>query len=133
VRVLMLSGHEESLFAERAVAAGAMGYIMKDEPFQVLLEAVHSVRDGKVWLSEEIREQLVPPARRVVGSALQVEIVRALQQGRRSTAELTSSTDASAFQVQVALQTLQEQLGVSSRAGLILWLDSGGEVVAPEG
>ena len=127
--VLMLSGHEESLFAERAMAAGALGYVMKDEPFQVLLEAVHRVREGKVWLSDEMREQLVPPTPRLAGTALQVRLARALRAGHRTTADLASASDANGLQAELALQALQERLGVSSRASLFLWLDTGGEVV----
>lgn len=132
VRVLMLSGHEESLFAERAVAAGALGYIMKDEPFATLLEAVKAVRQGRVWLSADIRDQLVPRVRSIDGNAIQARIVEAIASGARSTQELSTRCDTSALQVELALQMLQERLGVSSRAGLVLWVDSGGRVDLPE-
>src|SRR3954447_21806241 len=46
LRVLILSMHDESLYAERALRAGARGYIMKQEAPQALLEAVRKVLRG---------------------------------------------------------------------------------------
>ena len=47
VPVLVLSMHDENIYAERALRAGARGYIMKTEGEQHLLEAVHQVLDGR--------------------------------------------------------------------------------------
>jgi DNA-binding NarL/FixJ family response regulator len=60
VPVLMLSGHDESLFAERALTAGTSGYLMKDEAVDVLFEAIRRVLDGRIWLSEGVWTQLLP-------------------------------------------------------------------------
>lgn len=52
--VLLLSAHDESLFAERALEAGASGYVMKDEAVDRLLDAIAAALQGRVWLSEEM-------------------------------------------------------------------------------
>jgi DNA-binding NarL/FixJ family response regulator len=57
--VLVLSMHEEALYAERVLAAGARGYITKHENSQTLLQAMQHVLNGKVYLSEQMTETLL--------------------------------------------------------------------------
>jgi DNA-binding NarL/FixJ family response regulator len=52
--VLILSQHDETLYAERALRAGAMGYIMKQESPDRVIEAMRTVLDGKVWVSPKL-------------------------------------------------------------------------------
>jgi DNA-binding NarL/FixJ family response regulator len=54
VPVLVLSMHDESLYAERALRAGAMGYITKSQEAAQVLLAVRSVLSGKIYLSDEM-------------------------------------------------------------------------------
>jgi DNA-binding NarL/FixJ family response regulator len=54
VPVLVLSMHDESLYAERALQAGAMGYITKSEEAAEVILAVRSVLAGKIYLSQEM-------------------------------------------------------------------------------
>ena len=49
--VLVLSVHDESIYAERALRAGARGYIMKEELTEKVVEAIHCVLNGKIYLS----------------------------------------------------------------------------------
>ena len=59
VRVLVWSMHAESLYAERALRAGALGYVNKDQATGTIVEAIRRVREGKVWLSEAAAERLL--------------------------------------------------------------------------
>jgi DNA-binding NarL/FixJ family response regulator len=59
VRVLVLSGHDEKLYAERALKAGALGYIMKDRAATELLAAVRHVATGKSYVSVETAERIL--------------------------------------------------------------------------
>jgi DNA-binding NarL/FixJ family response regulator len=52
--VIVLSMHDESLYAERAFRAGARGYVMKREATQKILEAIRRVLSGKPFLSEKV-------------------------------------------------------------------------------
>jgi DNA-binding NarL/FixJ family response regulator len=54
--VLVLSMHDESLYAERALLAGAKGYIMKRETTRKVVEALRRVLEGKFYISEAISE-----------------------------------------------------------------------------
>lgn len=58
VKLLALSMHEEALFAERALAAGADGYLMKQEGTQNILTAVERILAGERYLSASLRERL---------------------------------------------------------------------------
>jgi len=59
VRVLVSSPHESSLYAERALKAGAMAYVCKSESIERTLEALHRVRRGKIYLSERLSDRLL--------------------------------------------------------------------------
>jgi DNA-binding NarL/FixJ family response regulator len=64
--VLVLSMHDESLYAERALRAGAKGYIMKEEAPERLLAAIERVLDGEIYLSDAMASRVV--AQFVTGS-----------------------------------------------------------------
>lgn len=57
--VLVLSMHEESIFAEHALHAGAKGYITKQEPAPKILAAIRKVLAGGIYLSDEASERIV--------------------------------------------------------------------------
>ena len=54
VAVLVVSMHDEALYAERALRAGARGYIMKTEGGEKLIEAVRQVLQGKTYVSQNM-------------------------------------------------------------------------------
>ncbi|HYE95970.1 MAG TPA: response regulator transcription factor [Rubricoccaceae bacterium] len=58
VPVLIMSGHEEALYAERALRAGARGYLMKADAVGCLHDAMRCVLNGEVFVSERMRAQL---------------------------------------------------------------------------
>ena len=58
IRVLVLSGMSESLFAQQALDAGANGYLMKDHAPDALHEALATVKNGGIWVSPEMRQKL---------------------------------------------------------------------------
>jgi DNA-binding NarL/FixJ family response regulator len=62
--VLILSMHDEGLYAERALRAGARGYIMKQESPPILLAAIRKVLKGEVYVSDNLSATLL---RRMVG------------------------------------------------------------------
>jgi DNA-binding NarL/FixJ family response regulator len=57
--VLVISMHDESLYAERALRAGARGYVMKQEGGKKLMEAIRQVLAGKIYLSEKMSTKLL--------------------------------------------------------------------------
>ncbi len=59
LKILVYSMHEESMFAERALHAGALGYINKCEPAENLMQAIRQVLDGQIYLSAAMTDQLL--------------------------------------------------------------------------
>ncbi|REL33206.1 DNA-binding response regulator [Rhodohalobacter sp. SW132] len=59
LKILMVSRHDEELYAERAIRAGAKGYLMKLEAGEVLVSAVRQVMNGSIYLSDKIGSQLI--------------------------------------------------------------------------
>jgi DNA-binding NarL/FixJ family response regulator len=57
--VLVISMHDESLYAERALRAGAMGYVMKHEPAKTMKAAIRKVLGGDLHLSEKMASAMV--------------------------------------------------------------------------
>lgn len=54
-----MSMHDEATHAEKALRAGAQGYIMKEDADEVLVEALRTVLDGKLYVSDGISEKLL--------------------------------------------------------------------------
>jgi DNA-binding NarL/FixJ family response regulator len=59
IPLLVLSMHDESLYAERALRAGASGYIMKAEATEAVLGAIRQVLNGDIHLSEKMSSKLM--------------------------------------------------------------------------
>lgn len=57
--VLILSMHDESLYAERALRAGANGYIMKQEATDKVLTAIRHILGGDIYLSERLTKRML--------------------------------------------------------------------------
>lgn len=57
--VLVLSMHDETLFAERALRAGARGYVMKREALNSFIDAVRTVLRGEIFISENMSKRMV--------------------------------------------------------------------------
>jgi len=59
IKTLVLSMHEENLYAERAIKAGAKGYIMKNDLTDNIVKAIRSILSGNLYLSETITSKLI--------------------------------------------------------------------------
>lgn len=104
-RVLVWSMYKENLYAERALRAGASGYLHKGQATRQLLEAIRAVLAGKVYVSEELANDLL---RRVIdGKSVQ-----------RSPIDLLSNRELEAFELMGQGQTTEkiaELMSVSSK------------------
>lgn len=59
LRVLVFTMHEEAIYAERAIRAGAKGYITKDEPSENILAAIRRVLSGQIHLSQDAASRIL--------------------------------------------------------------------------
>src|SRR5215467_3330371 len=137
VGLIVLSMHDETLYAERALRAGARGYVMKREASKSVLTSIRRVLEGGVYLSEKIINRLIQgpgvscqapvtsPVERL--SDRELEIFRLLGQGR-STAQIAADLNIGLKTVQTHYARAKEKLGVISFTELvraaIRWEDS---------
>jgi DNA-binding NarL/FixJ family response regulator len=64
VKMLVLSVHDDALYAERVLQAGGMGYLRKDEAPERLIEAIRRVLGGKIYLSRPMVDRVLERAAR---------------------------------------------------------------------
>jgi two-component system invasion response regulator UvrY len=122
-RVLVFSIHDETVFIERALEAGARGYISKSSAAEVLVEAVERVVRGEVYLGPGIAERLAAVHRAGTDNPLaalsprEFDIFRLLAEGRtvNEIAELLSLSAKTVANYNTQIRT---KLNVSSAAEL---------------
>ena len=59
LKILVSSMHDENLYAERAIRAGAKGYITKETAIDCMVDALHKVRSGSIYLSQAMTDRLL--------------------------------------------------------------------------
>lgn len=59
IRVVIYSMYDDAVYAERALRSGALGYVMKTEPTQLVLEAIRTVAEGHVFLSRRMASRIL--------------------------------------------------------------------------
>jgi DNA-binding NarL/FixJ family response regulator len=59
MKLIVLSMHDELLFAERALRAGAVGYVSKDEVSRTIVQALREVMAGKIYLSQRMTQRMM--------------------------------------------------------------------------
>ena len=59
ILILIISMHDEVVYAKRALKAGARGYVMKQEAASVMLDAIKTVLSGKIYVSAAMRDRLL--------------------------------------------------------------------------
>ena len=64
ILMLVASMHDEALYAERVLAAGARGYVNKQEAQDKIIKAIRQVLSGKVYLSERMTDRMLSGSRR---------------------------------------------------------------------
>lgn len=128
--VLVLSGRDETLFAERALLAGASGYLMKEEAVGVLLDAIDTAIAGGVWVSPAMSERLLPEGLRPLRDPSEIvdpwsqSLIGELVHGNRTVAGISRALGANHMSVERGLDVLMEKLGLLSRAGLYLYVQA---------
>jgi DNA-binding NarL/FixJ family response regulator len=130
VAAIVLSMHDESLYAERALRAGARGYVMKRETTKKILAAIRRVLQGDVYISEDvaaaIAEKLVGARARTTDnrspvatlSDRELEVFRLLGQGR-GTPQIAESLGLSLKTVQAYCARIKDKLGLSNATELL--------------
>jgi DNA-binding NarL/FixJ family response regulator len=136
--VLVVSMHDESLYAERALRAGAMGYVMKHEPAKTVKAAIKKVLGGDLYLSEKMASSVInrfmrgepetPKSSVETLSDRELEVFRMLGQGKgvRQIAEELGVTIAT---VNSFRNRIKDKLGLKTSTEVMLhaiqWVQGG--------
>jgi DNA-binding NarL/FixJ family response regulator len=137
-KVLVLSMHDELLYAERCLKAGAQGYIMKQETSRSIIKAIRHIVSGNIYVSpaitgsilERVRSGREPSALRPVESLSDREllVLRMIGQGM-STSEIASSMNLSVSTIGTYRERIKEKLNIRTSAELmryaVHWVEGG--------
>lgn len=120
VRILVLSAHAEATYAERAIRAGAHGYLNKAAPADQLLTAARRVAAGKIYLSDELADRVFHSAAQglsAIGSPAdllsdrEIEIFRMIGQGQ-TTREIAKALNRSIKTIETHREAIKSKLGL---------------------
>jgi DNA-binding NarL/FixJ family response regulator len=126
--MLVLSMHDETLYAERALRAGALGYIMKEEATEQVLVAIRRVVTGEIFLSEKMKsrmlQQLANGRGKVVVSPIEhltdreLEVFRLIGEGR-STRQIATELHLSVRTVEAYREYIKDKLNLKNSTELV--------------
>lgn len=128
LKTLVMSRHDESLYAERAIRAGAKGYVMKLEADEQLTKAVRRVLGGGIYVSDEINARLLMKMaagrKNLVASPLEVLSDRELEvfelTGRgQGTREIAERLHLSVKTVESYRARIKDKLNLKNAAALM--------------
>ena len=126
IKMLVSSGFQESLYAERALRAGALGYLNKQDSGEKVIEAIRTVLGGERYVSPEITQRLVSQA---LGSRheskdpidlltdRELEIFRMIGQGQTSGA-IANDLLLSTHTIDTHRENIKRKLGLKNAAQL---------------
>lgn len=117
--VLMLSMYDGVEYVQRAMAAGARGYVLKDAPSGEILDAIRSVHAGHTYLSPALAQRVFRmPTPRVQLSEREQEILALLGRGLASK-QIARELDIGVRTVETHRQSIRRKLGLAGQAELI--------------
>jgi len=127
--ILVFSAHDESLYALRALRAGARGYVMKSEPVNEVLAALRKVLGGDIYVSSRFGERLVFQAVQsqngsVPGSPVEslsdreLEVLHHLGKGC-STRDIATTLNLSVKTIETHRAHIKEKLGVKDSEEMV--------------
>jgi len=135
--ILVVSMHDENLYAERALRAGANGYIMKQEVAENVIKAIRQVLSGKIYVSDNMRQKVLrditqpnadvksTPMERL--SDRELEVFRLIGEGR-GTRQIAESLHLSIKTIETYRAHIKEKLSIRSAAELaraaVNWVES---------
>jgi len=125
---LVLSMHDESLYAERALRAGSRGYIMKEEAIEQVLTAIRRALAGEIFLSEKMKskmlQQMANGKGKVVSSPIEqltdreLEVFRLIGEGH-STRQIAGQLHLSVRTVEAYREYIKGKLNLKNATELV--------------
>jgi DNA-binding NarL/FixJ family response regulator len=132
VAILVLSMHDESLFAQRALRAGARGYLQKHEAIEGLVDAIHHVLSGKVYVSDTVAQQVLASLRGTSTAPTdqlstltdrEIQVLERVGRGS-STAEIARDLGVSVKTIETYRSNIKAKLNLKSALDLVRYATS---------
>ena len=120
LRILILSMHDEDLYAERLLALGAQGYVMKQEEPAEFLRALRQVAGGESYLSDRMKSRLASRGGQAAIrlTARERDVLRLVAAGL-GTREIGEKLDMSAKTVDSHRRNIRDKLGLETSRDLV--------------
>ena len=128
--ILVVSMHSESLYGDRALRAGAMGYVMKSEPATTVIKAIRKVLAGNVHISEKMATLVVSkfvkgesdqvPSPLEALSDRELEVFRMLGQGK-GTREIAQEMNVALPTISSFKNRIKEKLNLKNSSEMIFY------------
>ena len=119
LQVLMLSMYDNPEYVQRAMQAGARGYVLKDAPASEIIAAIEAVAGGGTFLSPAVSKRLFRnQAPRPLLSSREAQILSALARGL-SSKQIAREMDVSVRTVETHRQSIKRKLSLEGQAELI--------------
>ncbi len=121
IRVLVLSMHDEGIYAERLLGEGAHGYIMKQAATEQLIDALRAVLDGDLYISEALRLRRSLPNERGLSaelSARELQVISLIGRGS-GTREIANDLSLSVKTIESHRASIKRKLGLGTNAQLL--------------
>lgn len=138
VPILVVSMHDENLYAERSLRAGANGYIMKQEMAENVVQAIRQVLSGNIYVSDRVRQKVLrdlthphadihtTPIERL--SDRELEVFRLIGEGK-GTRQISEMLKLSIKTIETYRAHIKDKLSIKSASELarcaVSWVESG--------
>jgi len=127
LRIMVLSMHDEHIYAQRVLRAGANAYVMKQEPPDRVIEAIRKALKGDIYVSEKVGAQILhqivsgqktseSPIDRL--SDRELEVVQLIGEGK-TTREIAASLNVSVKTIESHRANIREKLNLKNAPALV--------------
>jgi DNA-binding NarL/FixJ family response regulator len=128
LKILVLSMHDENIYAMRALRAGAKGFVMKSEPDDTVMKALRTIAQGETYVSNELAKKLLHRALHAGDPAMadplsslsdrEIEVFRLIGDGQ-STRAIAAKLNLSVKTIESHRSGIKEKLGLNTGAELL--------------
>lgn len=132
-KVIAVSMHSQPAYAKKMLRLGAKGYVTKNSPRKEMLDAIHAVNSGSMYICQEVKnilsEQMMNEEENGDGlnqlSEREIEVINLIREGM-SSKEIADKLGISIKTVEVHRHNILKKLKVKNTASLINYINSSG-------
>lgn len=126
--ILVLSMHDETVYAQRVLRAGALGYVMKQDAAEKVVAALRRILEGEIYVSEKVGSQMLHQALSGRGkpnaspidrlSDRELEVIQSIGRGK-ATREIAKELNVSVKTIESHRAHIKDKLGLKNASELV--------------